>query len=75
MGWSFVTWWPWSKKVEEADEAVRAAEELRDHAQQQQQTAEGLTPRVNAITASLRKLQADNHVGPMVDALLRGGNE
>lgn len=67
--------WPWRRKVEQAEEAVRAAEELRDHAQQQQQVAEAMTPRVNAITASLRRLQADNHVGPMIDSLLRGGGE
>lgn len=70
-----MTWWPWRRKVERAEEAVRAAEELRDHAQQQQQQAEAMTPRVDRITSSLRRLQADNHVGPMIDALLRGGSE
>jgi len=70
-----VTWLPWRRKVERAEEAVRVAEELRDHAQRQQRKAEALTPRVNAVTSSLRRLQADNHVSPMIDSLLRGGKE
>lgn len=74
MGWSFVTRWSWRRKMEKADEAVQAAEELRDHAERQQRKAEEIAPRVDAITASLRKLQKDNHVGPMIDSLLRGGS-
>lgn len=70
-----MTWWaPWRKKVQQADEAVRAAEELRDHAREQQGRAEEIAPRVDAITTSLRRLQTDNHVGPMIDAILRGGS-
>lgn len=68
-----MTWWPWRRKLEKSDEKVRAAEELRDVAQEQQQRAEALTPRVDAVSSSLRRLRADNHVGPMIDALLRGG--
>ncbi len=63
----------WRKKMQQAEEAVRAAEELRDVAQHQQRRVESLVPRVDAVTASLRKLRADNHVGPMIDAILRGG--
>jgi hypothetical protein len=70
-----VTWWPWRRKLAESQEAVRAAEQLRDQAEQQQHRAEELTPRVDAITSSLRKLRADNHFGPMIDAALRGGSE
>lgn len=70
-----MTWLPWRRKVERAEDAVRAAEELRDKAQRQQKAAEALTPKVDRITSSLRRLQADNHVGPMIDALLRGGSE
>ena len=70
-----MTWWLWRKKVERAEEAVRAAEGLRDVAEQQQRQAENIAPRVEAITASLRKLRADNHFGPMIDAALRGGGE
>lgn len=71
-----MTWWlPWRKKVAQADEAVRAAEELRDHAQQQQREVEEIVPRVDAVTSSLRRLRSDNHFGPMIDALLRGGSE
>lgn len=66
-------WRPWRKKVQQAEQAVRAAEELRDAAQRQQHRAEALAPRVDAVSASLRRLRADNHVGPMIDALLRGG--
>jgi hypothetical protein len=70
-----VTWRPWRKKVQQADEAVRAAEALRDAAQRQQGRAEAMRPRVDAVSSSLRRLQTDNHVGPMIDALLRGGSE
>jgi hypothetical protein len=69
-----VTWWPWHRKLEQSDEAVRAAEELRDHAQQQQKRAEAMSPRVEAVSSSLQRLRTDNHFGPLIDALLRGGN-
>lgn len=67
-----MTWWPWRKRVEQADEAVRAAEELRDAAQEQQRRAEALAPRVDAASEKLRKLRTDNHFGPLIDAILRG---
>lgn len=67
--------WPWKRKIEQAEERVRAAERLRDAAQEQQATAEGMVSRVDAITSSLRKLHSDNHFGPMIDRALRGGNE
>jgi len=63
----------WRKRVQQSDEAVRAAEELRDAAQRQQRQVESLVPRVDAVSASLRKLREDNHVGPMIEAILRGG--
>lgn len=68
-----MTVWPWRKKLAEADEAVRAAEKLRDDAQQQQSRAEAITPRVDAVASSLRRLRTDNHFGPLIDAILRGG--
>jgi hypothetical protein len=68
-------WWPWRKKVQQSEDAVRAAERLRDTAQRQQRQAEAMAPRVDAVSASLRRLRADNHVGPMIDSLLRGGSE
>jgi len=62
----------WRKRFRKADEAVRAAEQLRDLAQDQQREAESMTARVDAISASLRKLHSDNHFGPMIDKALRG---
>jgi hypothetical protein len=62
-------------RLERADEAVRAAEGLRDVAQQQQRQVEEIAPRVDAVASSLRKLRTDNHFGPMIDAILRGGSE
>lgn len=59
-----MTWRPWRKKLEQSQEAVRAAEELRDHAQQQQRRAEAMSPRVDAITSSLRRLR--------IEGILRG---
>jgi hypothetical protein len=69
-----VTWWhPWRKRVEQAQEAVRAAERLRDNAQEQQRRAERIAPRVDAVASSLQRLRSDNHIGPLIDAILRGG--
>jgi hypothetical protein len=28
---------------------------------------------VDAVSASLQKLRTENHIGPMIDAILRGG--
>lgn len=68
-----MTWWrPWRSEVEQAREAVRQAEELRDSAVEQRRRVEAITPRVDAASDSLRKLRTDNHFGPMIDAILRG---
>jgi hypothetical protein len=67
-----VTWRPWRRKVEQSQEAVRAAERLRDTAQEQQRHVEKIAPRVDAVSASLQKLRTDNHFGPLIDAILRG---
>lgn len=68
-----MSWWrPWRQEVEQGHEAVRAAEELRDAAQEQQRRVEAIKPRVDAASDSLRKLRTDNHFGPMIDAILRG---
>ena len=67
-----MTWWPWRRKLEEAQEAVRQAERLRERAEEQQRRAERIAPRVEAVSASLQKLRSDNHIGPMIDAILRG---
>jgi hypothetical protein len=69
-----VTRWPWRKRLEEAEEALRVAEELRDRAQEQQHQAEAMTQRVDAVSSSLRKLHTDNHFGPLIDSILRGGS-
>lgn len=68
-----MTWWrPWRRKVEESDDAVHAAEVLRDRAQEQHRRVEAITPRVDAAAASLRQLRTENHFGPMVESILRG---
>jgi hypothetical protein len=66
--------WPWnrSKALEEADEAVRAAEELRDGAEAQQRRVEALGKHVDATADRLRQLRTDNHFGPLVESILRG---
>lgn len=66
-------WLPWRRKLEQAHEAVRHAESLRDTAQAQQRKAERLAPRVDTVSASLEKLRTDNHFGPLIDSILRGG--
>lgn len=68
-----MTRWPWRRKLEQAEEAVRQAERLRDKAEEQQRRAERIAPRVDAVSASLQRLRTDNHIGPMIDAILRGG--
>lgn len=68
-----MTWWPWRRKLEQAQDAVREAEQLRDRAQEQQRQVERIAPRVDAVSASLQKLRTDNHIGPLIDAILRGG--
>jgi hypothetical protein len=67
-----VTRWLWRKRLEDAREAVRAAEELRDAAEFQQRRAEQIAPRVDAVSSSLQKLRKDNHFGPLIEAILRG---
>jgi len=67
-----VTWRPWRKRLEEAEEAVHAAERLRDDAEAQQLRAEQIVPRVDAVASSLQKLRTDNHFGPLIDSILRG---
>lgn len=68
-----MTRWPWRRKVEQANEAVRQAEQLRDRAQLQQRQAEEIAPRVDAIATSLRRMRVDARVGRIVDAAIRGG--
>lgn len=69
-----MTWWRRRKQeLERAQEALREAERLRDVAQEQQARAERLAPRVDAASSSLEKLHRDNHFGPLIDSILRGG--
>lgn len=68
-----MTWWLWRRRLEQAEEAVRQAERLRDGAEEQQRRAERIAPRVDAVSASLQKLRTDNHFGPLIDQILRGG--
>jgi hypothetical protein len=63
---------PWRKKLREADDAVRAAEDLRDRAQEQQRQVERVVPRVDAVSSNLQRLRTDNHFGPLIESILRG---
>jgi hypothetical protein len=67
-----VTWLPWRRKLELADEKVRAAERLRDDAEEQRTRATSIVPRVDTVSTSLQRLRKDNHFGPLIDAILRG---
>lgn len=67
-----LVWWRWRRNLEQADEAVRHAEALRDHAEEQQRKVERIAPRVDAVSASLQGLRRDNHFGPLIDSILRG---
>lgn len=65
--------WRWRlRRLEQAQEAVCAAEQLRDKAEEQQGRAEAIAPRVDAVSSSLQKLRRDNHFGPMIESILRG---
>lgn len=67
-----MTWFRWRRKVQEAQEAVREAERLRDTAEAQQRKVEKIAPRVDAVSASLQRLRTENHIGPLIDSILRG---
>lgn len=67
-----MSWRPWRKKLEQAQEAVRHAESLRNDAEVQRCRAEAMAPRVESVSSSLQKLRSDNHFGPLIDAILRG---
>lgn len=67
-----MTWRPWRRKLEQAQQAVCEAERLRDDAQEQQRQAEAIAPRVDAVSLSLQKLRQDNHIGPLIESILRG---
>jgi len=67
-----VSWRPWRRKMEQAQEAVRHAESLRDDAEQQKNRVQAMTPRIDNVTSSLQRLRSDNHFGPLIDAVLRG---
>lgn len=64
--------WPWTRSLEQAREAVRGAEALRDGAQEQQRRVEAIAPRVDAAARRARQLRSDNHFGPLIDSILRG---
>ena len=49
-----MTWWRWRRKLEQIEADIRAAELLRDRAQQQQRRAEALVPRVDGVVRKLR---------------------
>jgi len=68
-----VTWWkPWRHAVEESREAVRAAERLRDNAEDQNRKVTEQAVRVDAAADSLQRLRQENHFGPMIENILRG---
>jgi hypothetical protein len=60
-------WWmPCRRETRRHDEALLAAEQLRDRAVEQQRRVEAITPRVDAATASLRRIRDEDHLGPMI---------
>lgn len=65
-------WWPWRRAVERSGDALRAAEGLRDAAEEQHRRVEEITPRVDAAAENLRQLRTENHFGPMIENILRG---
>jgi hypothetical protein len=66
-------WWaPWRRETRRNDEALRAAEQLRDRAVEQRRRVEAITPRVDAAVTSLRRLRSENHFDPMIENVLRG---
>lgn len=67
-----MSWRPWRKKMEQAQDAVRHAESLRDDAEQQRSRVQAMTPRIDNVSSSLQRLRSDNHFGPLIDAVLRG---
>jgi hypothetical protein len=62
----------WRKRLAAAEDAVREAERLREAAEEQQRQVEEITPRVDAVADSLQRLRTENHIGPLIDAILRG---
>jgi predicted GTPase len=66
--------WPWSWRwnPEAEDEALRAAERLRDRAQEQQRRAAEIAPRVDAVVASLREVPVQNGLRSMIENVGRG---
>lgn len=65
-------WRPWRREVERSGDALRAAEQLRDQAEEQQSRVESIVPRVDAAADNLRRLRTENHFGPMIENILRG---
>jgi len=65
-------WWPWRQQAERSGEALRAAEVLRDLAEEQHRRVQEIAPRVDAATDSLQQLRRENHFGPMIENILRG---
>ena len=68
-----MSWWrPWRHTVQEQTEALRAAEELRDKAEDQNRRVVEQAVRVDAAADSLQRLRSENHFGPMIENILRG---
>jgi hypothetical protein len=63
---------PWRREPHRNDEALRAAEQLRDRAEEQRRRVAEIAPRVDATVTSLRRLRNENHLGPMIENILRG---
>jgi len=67
-----VIWLPWRRKLALADERLRETERLRDDAEEQRVQVHQLAPRVDRVTSSLERLRAENHIGPLIESVLRG---
>lgn len=67
-----MTWLPWRKTVEASDDALRRAEHLRAQAQEQADRTKEMGRRVDAVSSSLERIRTENHIGPLIDSILRG---
>lgn len=66
-------WWmPWRRQARQDDAAIKAAEQLRDRAEEQRRRVQAITPRVDATVRSLRELRAENGFASMIENVTRG---
>jgi len=67
-----MSWRPWRRRLQRADEKVRVAEGIRDRAVEQRCRADEMGQRVDRVSSSLEKIREENHIGPLIESILRG---